>query len=818
MDLRFDILAPGTLLIAAWLIAGAAAVQVWLRSAPGPTLAAALHAAAPQACALLASWLALFPTPAARTAMLLTVGTGAAAFAIHACRDAAGRALSGGEVLMACVRVAAWVAVLLIVARPVWRWTEVRLERPGLLVVVDDSRSMGIADVPARRGLLSLITSTPPQSRLDAVREALAAASAALDRVRRFYDVRITALSQRGANPAADGPRPSTHLGDLAPTAPQTAIAAALRRATEADPAERLAALLVISDGAETADTPAAVSAAAIAAGERGVALLAVGVAPPAGAAVAVRLDPLDVPARVTVRERVHCVVSGTVAGAATGAPLRAGVRWSDAPAESRALRSAPGGRFEAAFELSPPGAGVHRIAARVAPEAAPDAAAEVHALVEVVEGRTRVLIVDDVPRPETAFLARSLTGDPGVEIQRLLIPRDPGAAAGALSGDSWSGFDVILLGAVPRWRMTPDVLEGLQNAVQQRGVGLLLAGGERLFAQPAFSGGPLEAISPALFGGELTSADAVHPPRPDVTHPAFRLSGDAGADEAAWQACPPLGRCATLKTRPLAAVLARDEAGRAIVAAHEFGAGRVAAAGWDATWTWALHSDESSRLHRTFWRQLIAWLAHRRPRAWVVTDADDYPLAPLRAADRSVRVRAGVSRAATEPGSLTSRATAPTDVPRLTLIAPNGAERDVPLQCDGEQWRAELRPGAAGAYRLRFVSPTPTEGPNAGADPALRAETTFTVLDRDVELQPPTHNVALLQQAALATARLGGAYADLTGFEGLLDGLTRRDPRRQVEVARRLDPVDAARWPWLAAVVALLVCEWVWRKRSGLP
>lgn len=764
----------------------------------------------------MASWLSLIQSPAASAALLTMAAGAAAALAFQSYRPFA-PGMMGEALLLASLRTAAWIAVLLMLARPTWRWTDVRLQRPPLWLLVDDSRSMGLADVPPPRDWLSPFRTAAPLRRIDAVRHALTAAARSFERVRELYDVRCTRLSAVGRpSTATSADTDAAALPPIDPAAPQTALAAALRYAADTDggTAENPAAVVLISDGAENAETAAAVRAAAEQLGRRGVTLLAVGVAPPPETVTEIRLDPLQVPPRVSTRDRVQMVVSARVTGRETAA-ARIDVSWDARVVQSRDVSIPAGGTLATPIDADAPAAGVHLLTARVSLTSSPDVSAQVHSLVEVVEDRIRVLIVDDVPRPETAFLTRALTGDADLLIERRVIPRNPGAAADALSRETWASFDVILLGAAPRWRMTRDLLEALRAAVEQHGVGVLLAGGMRMFGQTSFAAGPLETLSPALFTpGDPTLESA--PIHPDVSHPVFRLSDDPAADARRWSACPPLGRCTPLAPRPLATVLARDDAGRVLLAAHEYGAGRVAAAAWESTWTWALHSDESNALHRAFWRQSVRWLANRRPRAWVVTDAADYPLSALRAGGRSVRVRAGVS---SPPGanSTSQPAAVAAHGPRLTLTADDNREREIALRPDGAHWTAELQPGAAGEYRLRFDAPDPRP-PNAASAPPLRAETTFRVSDVDAELQRPTHDVELLRAAADAARAAGGAYADLPGLPRLLDELTARDPRRRVELPRRLDPVDAAAWVCLVVALALLAGEWAWRKRLGMP
>ena len=96
-------------------------------------------------------------------------------------------------------------------------------------------------------------------------------------------------------------------------------------------------------------------------------------------------------------------------------------------------------------------------------------------------------------------------------------------------------------------------------------------------------------------------------------------------------------------------------------------------------------------------------------------------------------------------------------------------------------------------------------------------ARTRISIRDADRELRDPTYNLALLRDAAEATASIGGAYHDLEELPAVLDKLLATDTRRRVERPVRYD--IAARQPWLllALAVGALALEWALRKRMGL-
>jgi len=259
-------------------------------------------------------------------------------------------------------------------------------------------------------------------------------------------------------------------------------------------------------------------------------------------------------------------------------------------------------------------------------------------------------------------------------------------------------------------------------------------------------------------------------------------------------------------------------------------GRGRCMAAAWTATWPWALHSDEGLELHRRFWRQATAWLANRRPAAWIVTEQATYQTAALLAGQQRIRIRAGVSG-----GDIEGDATQAYQ-PRLTLrpstkasSAPSSGAAgnwEIPLTRMNGRWEAELPRGLAntswvraGEFELEFqVEPRAAAKITDMSDRArLTARTLITLQSIDAELQPPTSNLSLLRETAEATAAPGGFYAPVGELKAALQKLTARDPRRRIEQLRTYDPIGENAWLFLLLAALPLIGEWWIRRRIGM-
>ncbi len=717
------------------------------------------------------------------------------------------------------LRVLAAVLLVLIIGRPVWDWAVVEWRKPLLVALLDQSESMGIVDENLRAG---------GRPRAVVLNDELHAARRNLRKLAETHEVRMLGFG--------GGVEPLDEWRILA-QAGVTGLAAALREAGEMRSADgaRPGGVLILSDGAENVETAADVRKAAERLGQQGTGLYAVGVGPGPGEAPLVEFEPLVLPATLAPRDRVRVPIVARVQGCA-GDALRLELLWDAQRAASEQVQMRSDiDRIATEFEVVPPGPGVHRLGVRVAlPAARGSAVFETHTIVDVRDERIRVVQLEDAPRAEAAFLSRALESDPNFEVTRRFLYGEPGRGAGGSGSVDWSSFDVLIVG-----QLRPGALAGawreVAAAVTDAGVGLLLAGGRSLFNDAGHQHSELATVSPTRFVRDefgLAGPLSVVPTFEGLHHPVLRtlLPGAAGvaADPTAalqaWRALPPLGGAARLgDAKDLATVLLADAQGHPLLAVHEAGRGRAAAAGWESTWSWALASDEGAELHRRFWRQLTTWLANRRPRAWVLTDAPTYPHASLASGQRRIRVRAGVRGSQDTAPAEADLATA---TAQLDLVTPS--ER-VPIRLTRgrDEWLAEvpgpgLPPLPAGNYTLEFaVSPAADDKQPADADSdpeRLTARTAFEVVPVQIEHTAPTANLALLRAAAERTAPHGGGMWTAAELPELIERLAAADRREEVRRRLRYSTVDHEPGALLLALAGVLALEWAVRRRCSLP
>ena len=773
------------------------------------------------AAGLIAWWLVHLGTSAALGLLGVLAAAGLGWLALRVYGRPGAQASVGVGAILGALRWFAAALVLLLVGRPVWDWEVVEWQKPLLVALLDQSASMGIADLPEPES---------GRSRAEAANAAFDLARSAIRRLDASYEVRLRGVGDSGI---------AVTDWLIEPRAPVSPLAAAVREAGRMRSrygATPLAVLLV-SDGAENVEPGAALRQAAAELAAQGTGLLAVGVGPEPGRTPSVVFEPLVLPAQMGLRDWLRLPVTARVQGCA-GATINLELLWNLETVASRSIRvDSSAEQVSEEFEIAPPGAGVHRLTARLRlPSSQGGQVFETSVIVDVRDQPIRVLYIESAPRPEVSFVSRALAADPRLRVERRFLAAGQSEAAAGPLDSVLADCDVIIVGQLAA-RLPSTILESIQRAVAQRGVGVLLAGGRSLFNDQDYAGTALEGISPTLlvadqFGlsGPIrpvpTEAGRRHPALRDLDSSGARSQTTAPVEVVSWHMLPPLSAAARLgRPKPLAEVLLEDDQRHPLLVAHDVGRGRCIAAAWESTWAWALASDASAEWHRSLWRQLVLWLANRRPRAWVLTDQPTYTLPALSSGQARIRVRAGISGAEFSSEVVDASAAEA----RLELIRA-GVRQPVALTRRGQEWFAELpEPGGdaaidqPGSYALEFtvrgVEVSAPAGGSAQGDMAgvLLACTAFEVAPADLELRPPTANLGLLRAAAEAAEERGGGYCRVDELPELLDRLASTDCRQEVRHRQSYRMVEQEPWALWAALVVLLSLEWGIRKRVGL-
>lgn len=699
------------------------------------------------------------------------------------------------RVFLVSLRCVAVLGVLLIMARPVLRWTRTVEDRGTIAMLVDDSRSMTIRDVTVPRG--------KPASRLEQLDDLLRNQRIALDRIRRMYDVQSFAFDA-----VLRVAEPEQVTGKGSATALATAVHDAFQRSS--GEGRRLVGVLLMSDGGEnfSAVDPLAVAGEL---GQAGVPLWTIGLGNelPAGQTRSLAARRLTAPSRVAVLNRLTARAEFLALGLG-GRPVQIELLVDDEVVEAKTLRPVqPRETLAAEFAYTPAKPGLHKLTVRATANDLEPARRTValSQFLHVTKDYIQVLYIDR-PRYERAAIARSLESAKELRLTKAQVGKTGGRIVNRLPRriDEWQAFDAFILGDVTTREIYPTQLEILRDLVRGRGRGVVLIGSERGLGNAAFAGTALADVLPmaASSKGELRGPLAIRPTAAGLQHPICRLATTLEETQRLWSLVPPAPEADVLRSpKPAAVTLLADPAARPLLLVQEAGTGRSAVLAIDSTWRWPLEMEQGREVHARFWRQLILWLANRQPGVWVTTNQARYQLARLAGASEAVVVEAGVDVFGT--------AAAPQKV-NLTgeIRGPNGSREALSFVRRNDRFEARPAVAMGGDYQIEVKA-------IVDGVPADPARTAFVVESPDIEMQEGTANFELLRQMTARTASAGGSFVTADHAGDLFDRILAGDRTVRRTVSRTTNLMDQARWPILAIVIGVLVVEWIVRKRRGL-
>ncbi len=702
---------------------------------------------------------------------------------------------------LAGLRTLVLVLLAVLAAGPRLEKARTEIERDRLVVLLDRSASMGVADLDG-------------ETRDDALRAVLDEHKDVWATLAEEKD--IVWLGFGGGVGVLDDPRPDALPP---PDAPRSAIGAAIAEARRRTAGHPLSGIVLVSDG-RSSDEVAGRTLRALRAEHVPVHVVPLG-APGHGSDLAVSsatgpgVAYIDdaVPVRVRFHaENIDTPGSFEVVDERTGEVLR-----------RRALSAEELASGEVTISVGAGSPGEQRWTVRYIPDG-PDLAPQnniAHIAVRFVDEPIRVLYADGSPRWEHRYLKSLLIREDSIDSSCLLLAvnrrfqQEGDTPIDALpeSPEGWDEYDVVIIGDISPELFGARSLTQIRRHVGEQGAGLLWLAGPT--ATPgAWADTPLADLLPISPSGG--GAGVSRWPGPVVMRPTpvgvragllaeqadEPMFGGIADPDAGWSALrwaikiDPSIRKTAAETLALAVpVDASDGSPPApLVLSMRYGAGRTALVGTDEIWRWRYGRGETPT--ERFWLPLLRMLA--RPR-----------LASIGAA-----ATLAVSPAVAETGQVVSIELTVTDQ-SIAEILPAEIDADVTPARGGAGRKVRLsRRTDAGTGRARYGASLPALTPGsftvripgdrlAGIAP----EASLEVIAPDDEMRNPQTNHPLLAEIAEAT---GGRVLPPDD----LDSLPRLLPNRTIIVP--LPPESATLWdrPFvLAVLLGLLTVEWVGRR-----
>lgn len=699
------------------------------------------------------------------------------------------------RIVLGSLRGAALLLVVACLFRPMLLISSPVPQRNFVGVLVDDSRSMRIAD-------------GGKATRADIVRGALAPDSALIAALRERFQVRLfrfgSSLERIESVASLGFDAVETRLGDAI---------AGVRQELDAVP---LSGLVVLTDGADNAS--GAMDPELMALRARSVPVFAVGVGADRFARDA-EVERVELPRQVLAGSSFMATVLVRQRGL-EGARVPLVVEDDGRViAREEILLGPDGSSTPVRVPVTVRDAGPRALRFHIPLQQGEQVAQnnERRALLDVRQRSEKVLYMEGEPRYEVRFIREAVEADSNLQLVVLqrtaqdkylrLNVDGPGelAAGFPTSRAELFRYRAIVLGSIEASAFTQEQLRMLADFVSVRGGGILFLGGRSAYSEGGFAGTPLADIYPVYVDGDavadsltplyelttrLTPAGNAHP----VTQTARRRErGDTSP--ILKVRVTSVNRVPRLK--PGAITLLEGTSGtyrQPVLAFQRFGRGLAVAMPIQDSFLWYMHADVpvEDATYRTLWRQLLRW---------ITSDTPDQ----LRVSTSADRVRPG--GAVTVRAELADSSFVRRNDARLVarVVAPSGAIRELPLE-----WVVDRD----GEYQATFASDemgTHAVIVSSGAGPTYVADSAFVgVADLASEFYGAEMQRPLLQRIADET---GGRFYTPATMASLPADIALS--RRGVTVMNQMDLWDMP--IVLVTLIALLGAEWVYRRRKGL-
>jgi len=667
--------------------------------------------------------------------------------------------------------------LLLLLWQPAITVAELKPQQNIVAVLVDDSRSMAIAEDGSTR-------------QAQAVK---ALENGALDKLNRSFQTRLYRVDE--------APARIQSLKDLTAKAPTTRLGDSLKQLTGETSDLPIGAIVLLTDGD---DNTGGISQDAISAlRARRIPVHTVGFGRER-AARDIELDDAVVAPRALADSRLAARLAFHQRGY-SGRSVNLTVRDVGAvPPKLLAARNvtlgADGNLETETLMFNIGGAGAKTLQISAEPLDGEQNTAN-NSLTRVVDSESqarRVLYIEGEPRWEYGFMRQAEEDDRMVQLvsivrtsenkfyrQGLSDPKELADGFPTRAEDLFT-YQALIIGSVNAGFFTPEQQDLIHQFVDKRGGGLLLLGGQFALGDGDWNASKLTDVLPTSLPFQAGTFHREADPRSGSSHttaelaPAgvdseiTRLVDDPAANAAKWKSLPYLMDYQDPGTaKPGATVLANmiTPEGRKLplLITEKFGRGRTAILATGGLWRWQMSSPLGDTAHDLFWQQLLRWLVSDTP-GHVAASVPSQVLLD----NGSVTISAAVADAQFNP--------APDAKVEAHILGPSGVSALVelsPVPDSPGQFQAVWSAPKGGAYLTEVMAQRAEQG---GVKELGRDVLTFQRLDGVAENFHIEQNRELLERLS---AQTGGRYwkpSDLSGLPAAIPfseaGVTVRETR----------------------------------------
>jgi uncharacterized membrane protein len=395
----------------------------------------------------------------------------------------------------------------------------------------------------------------------------------------------------------------------------------------------------------------------------------------------------------------------------------------------------------------------------------------------EVPEQRRHILYIEGEPRWEYKFMRRAIEDGGAIRVASLLkttpnkfyrqgIESEEELKDGFPADElTLFKYDALIVGSFEAAALTPAQQDMIRDFVSRRGGTLLMLGGRRGLADGGWGATSVAEVLPARMP-ELDGPSFVREPAKAVladlgrTSAITRLAPDDEANAASWAELPELADFQHIgELKPGAQVLLGAElaGGREpLLVSQRFGNGNAYILATGGTWRWQMQLPHEDQRHETFWRQLYQAISTTAPQAVTLSSPQTFY------GDRSdVSLRAEVRDKTFQPAenatvllAVSDGTGPPTEVP----MTPVAGERGI--------YQAIYETQRPGIYRFEAAA-------RIGEEDLGKAQFAVRREDGVVEHYHVQQNRPLLERLAAAT---GGRYFAVDDLAALPEAVSFSD------------------------------------------
>jgi len=346
----------------------------------------------------------------------------------------------------------------------------------------------------------------------------------------------------------------------------------------------------------------------------------------------------VSAPARAMPQSRVSARVAIRQHGYA-GAKVKLTVRENDHPVAQQDIVLKPDPDQSETILFNAGAAGAHSFQIGIEPQQGEENTQNnaVVRLINVNEKRMRILYFEGEPRWEFKFIRRAVEDDPSIDLFTILRTTQNKTYRQSTTGvvdphelengfptkpEDLFKFDGLIIGSVEASYFSNDQQAMIRDFADRRGGGVLFLAGRFTLSDGAYARTPMAEMMPLrLPAGKTWSRNFANATLTEAGRESVitRIEDNREQNIARWLKMPQVANYAEMGDPKPGAVVLMNVAENGhrptpLLAIQNYGRGRVGVFATAGSWRWKMLQDHTDRTHATFWQQLLRWVITETP------------------------------------------------------------------------------------------------------------------------------------------------------------------------------------------------------------